>query len=183
MFNRNVFVVVVVLAALGGCQAHDPVVKNSATAQTNETNETREGSGGAEVDPMGSGDDLEGLTKIDIPVSDAAIEMQSGLLIEFVTFGDGPAPVAGQLVTVHYTGYLTDGTKFDSSRDREGPFTFQLGVGKVIKGWDEGVSNMKVGSKAKLIIPPELGYGPNGAAGVIPPNATLIFEVELLGVE
>lgn len=87
------------------------------------------------------------------------------------------------MVTVHYTGTLENGTKFDSSVDRGQPFIFPIGVGKVIKGWDEGVMTMKVGGKRKLIIPASLGYGAKGAGGVVPPNATLIFEVELLGVK
>jgi FKBP-type peptidyl-prolyl cis-trans isomerase FkpA len=107
----------------------------------------------------------------------------SGLAIEDVVLGDGPAAKAGQRVTVHYTGWLTDGKKFDSSKDRNDPFQFPLGAGHVIRGWDEGVEGMKVGGKRKLTIPPALGYGTRGAGGVIPPNATLIFEVELLGVD
>src|SRR5262245_10099512 len=106
----------------------------------------------------------------------------TGLTIDDVTVGDGAAAAAGQQVTVHYTGWLTDGTKFDSSKDRNDPFVFPLGAGRVIKGWDEGVQGMKVGGKRKLTIPPALGYGARGAGGVIPPNATLVFEVELLGV-
>ena len=106
----------------------------------------------------------------------------SGLTIEDVTVGSGAAAAAGQNVTVHYTGWLTNGTKFDSSKDRNDPFVFPLGAGRVIKGWDEGVQGMKVGGKRKLTIPPALGYGARGAGGVIPPNATLVFEVELLGV-
>ena len=106
----------------------------------------------------------------------------SGLIIEDVTVGEGAAAAAGQKVTVHYTGWLTNGTQFDSSKDRNDPFVFPLGGGRVIKGWDEGVEGMKVGGKRKLTIPPALGYGSRGAGGVIPPNATLVFEVELLGV-
>jgi FKBP-type peptidyl-prolyl cis-trans isomerase FkpA len=106
----------------------------------------------------------------------------SGLVIEDITVGSGAAAAAGQDVTVHYTGWLTSGTKFDSSKDRNDPFVFPLGGGRVIKGWDEGVQGMKVGGKRKLTIPPALGYGARGAGGVIPPNATLVFEVELLGV-
>jgi FKBP-type peptidyl-prolyl cis-trans isomerase FkpA len=106
----------------------------------------------------------------------------SGLTFEDVVAGTGTAAAAGQKVTVHYTGWLTDGTKFDSSKDRNDPFVFPLGAGRVIKGWDEGVQGMKVGGKRKLTIPPALGYGARGAGGVIPPNATLVFEVELLGV-
>ncbi|AVY94184.1 MULTISPECIES: FKBP-type peptidyl-prolyl cis-trans isomerase [Microvirgula] len=106
----------------------------------------------------------------------------SGLVIEELEVGTGDEARAGREVTVHYTGWLTDGTKFDSSVDRAQPFSFPLGAGHVIKGWDEGVSGMKVGGKRKLTIPASLGYGARGAGGVIPPNATLVFEVELLRV-
>ena len=106
----------------------------------------------------------------------------SGLTIEELTVGAGAEATAGQDVKVHYTGWLTNGAKFDSSKDRGDPFVFPLGRGQVIKGWDEGVQGMKVGGKRKLTIPPALGYGARGAGGVIPPNATLVFEVELLGV-
>ena len=106
----------------------------------------------------------------------------SGLIIEELVLGEGAAAAAGQSVTVHYTGWLSSGKKFDSSKDRSDPFVFPLGAGHVIRGWDEGVQGMKVGGARKLTIPPELGYGGRGAGGVIPPNATLVFEVELLRV-
>jgi FKBP-type peptidyl-prolyl cis-trans isomerase FkpA len=106
----------------------------------------------------------------------------SGLKYDDLKEGGGAEAVAGNQVSVHYTGWLEDGTKFDSSLDRNQPFQFGLGKGQVIRGWDEGVQGMKVGGKRKLIIPAQLGYGAAGAGGVIPPNATLIFEVELLEV-
>ena len=97
--------------------------------------------------------------------------------------GTGAEAVAGKNITVHYSGFLTNGTKFDSSLDRNDPFSFRLGAGQVIKGWDEGFAGMKVGGKRKLTIPSHMGYGKRGAGGVIPPDATLIFDVELLGVD
>ena len=107
----------------------------------------------------------------------------SGLVIDDITIGEGDVAAAGQYVSVHYTGWLTDGSKFDSSKDRNEPFEFGLGQRQVIAGWDEGVQGMQVGGVRKLTIPPNLGYGARGAGGVIPPNATLVFEVELLGIE
>ena len=111
-----------------------------------------------------------------------AITTPSGLQYTDTAEGDGEAAQAGNNVSVHYTGWLTDGTKFDSSVDRNQPFQFPLGAGRVIAGWDEGVCGMKVGGKRKLTIPSDLGYGPTGAGAVIPPNATLVFEVELLEI-
>jgi peptidylprolyl isomerase len=110
------------------------------------------------------------------------VTTESGLQYIDVVEGEGATPQAGQTVFVHYTGTLEDGTKFDSSLDRNRPFSFRLGAGQVIRGWDEGISTMKVGGQRKLIIPSNLGYGARGAGGVIPPNATLIFDVELLRI-
>ena len=104
------------------------------------------------------------------------------LNVEDLVVGDGPEATAGRKVQVHYTGWLTDGKKFDSSLDRGQPFAFTLGAGQVIDGWDKGVAGMRVGGKRKLTIPPHLGYGARGAGGVIPPNATLVFDVELVKV-
>jgi len=111
------------------------------------------------------------------------IETPSGLRYVDIVEGEGPQPKKGQLVFVHYTGWLEDGTKFDSSLDRNEAFSFRIGAGRVIRGWDEGVATMKVGGKRRLTIPSRLGYGARGAGGVIPPNATLVFEIELLQVK
>ena len=118
-----------------------------------------------------------------IAMNSDTITTPSGLKYVELQVGTGETPTTGQTVVVHYTGTLENGKKFDSSRDRNQPFSFKIGIGQVIKGWDEGLSTMKVGGSRQLIIPPELGYGASGAGGVIPPNATLIFDVELLEIK
>ena len=127
----------------------------------------------------GRGDDK----KDDKKKEEKVITTKSGLKYVDQKVGDGKEAKSGDTVEVHYTGWLKDGKKFDSSLDRKEPFSFKLGAGKVIKGWDEGVAGMKVGGKRKLMIPPELGYGARGAGNVIPPNAELVFEVELLKIK
>lgn len=123
----------------------------------------------------------EEIKDMDLDLSNATTT-DSGLQYIDEKVGEGDYPMEGEMVTVHYTGTLTDGSKFDSSLDRNQPFSFVIGVGQVIKGWDEGVISMKPGGKRKLIIPAELGYGKNGAGDVIPPDATLIFDVELIKI-
>lgn len=127
------------------------------------------------------------LTLVPTPVAGAdevgeEVTTESGLKYVDLVVGTGRPAELGDTATVHYTGWLENGTQFDSSRDRNEPFSFRVGAGRVIKGWDEGVQGMKVGGKRKLIIPPDLGYGARGVGSVIPPNATLTFEVELLGL-
>lgn len=121
--------------------------------------------------------------KMTNPINSAAVTTASGLTYIITQKGTGAQLKNGDNVIINYTGLLTDGTKFDSSLDRGEPFSFPLGAGKVIKGWDEGVGKLRVGDRATLIIPPALGYGARGAGGVIPPDATLIFIVEVMGVQ
>ena len=123
---------------------------------------------------------MAGQTSGPPPISGRPVPTPSGLEYIDVVVGSGAEARAGQRVTVHYTGWLTDGAMFDSSRTRNSPFQFMLGGGQVIQGWDEGVAGMREGGQRRLIIPPNLGYGARGAPGAIPPNATLIFDVELI---
>ena len=133
-----------------------------------------------EDEPAEEDEAIEVARELGTPTGNPVIATDSGLQYIDVETGEGEGAEAGNMVSVHYTGWLVDGTKFDSSKDRGTPFQFPLGAGRVIKGWDEGVAGMKVGGVRKLVIPPELGYGSRGAGSAIPPNATLIFEVELL---
>ena len=140
-----------------------------------------------DVSKIASASQLQSTGNMDIDLSKAETT-STGLMYIEQEAGNGETPARGKKVVVHYTGYLaeegfTRGKKFDSSRDRNQPFTFTIGVGQVIKGWDEGVAKMSVGTKSTLIIPPDLGYGARGAGNVIPPNATLIFDVELLDIK
>lgn len=146
-----------------------------------ETNATEDTSTTTSHEETGHGE--TGHDETDTSTAPEATEAVTELQIEEIKPGTGAEAVKGKQVSVHYTGWLTNKTKFDSSVDRGQPFSFQLGAGQVIKGWDEGVAGMKEGGKRKLTIPPEMGYGARGAGGVIPPNATLVFEVELLKVQ
>ncbi|MBF2007014.1 MAG: FKBP-type peptidyl-prolyl cis-trans isomerase [Chlorogloeopsis fritschii C42_A2020_084] len=161
-----VCVVVLVFAQVSGGKQESAIA-----AQITETTQT----------PTATTENKTLITNIAMFASDEnVVTTPSGLKYIDLVEGTGATPKPGQKITVHYTGTLEDGTKFDSSRDRNRPLDFKVGAGQVIKGWDEGLSTMKVGGRRQLIIPPELGYGSRGAGGVIPPNATLIFDVELL---
>jgi FKBP-type peptidyl-prolyl cis-trans isomerase len=137
--------------------------------------------GGAE-DNVGAPTEVTFAPAVDVSL-DRMTRLPSGLYIEDVRVGGGEEAMPGQTVVVHYTGWLPDGTEFDSSRTRNEPFVFNLGTGEVIAGWDEGVAGMRTGGRRKLVIPPALAYGEGGAGGVIPPNATLVFDVEFLGTQ
>lgn len=170
---RTGWLAIVVAMALAGCnQTSSTPRATPATDQTTGANVTPKSEGAATPAPTGGS------------MSTAANEvtLPSGLKIQDVKVGDGAEAEDGMTAHVHYTGWLTDGTKFDSSRDRGQPFDFKIGGGQVIRGWDEGVKGMKVHGVRRLTVPPDMGYGANGYPPVIPANATLVFEVELLGL-
>jgi len=169
----------VLSAVLGGmgCRGSEPgassstATGSSASTTTTSTTSSTTGSG------------MSATARTETPAVPAPeVTTPSGLRYQDLVVGTGAEATAGRAVSVHYTGWLVDGTKFDSSVDRGRPYPFTLGAGDVIRGWDEGVAGMKVGGKRKLTIPPNLAYGPGGRPPVIPPNATLVFDVELLGV-
>jgi peptidylprolyl isomerase len=154
------------LALLAGCQGREETPPAETHGETASEPAATEAPGPTEV-----------------PADAEVVTTESGLKYVDLVVGSGASPEPGQIAVVHYTGWLTDGTKFDSSRDRGQPFTFPVARGRVIKGWDEGVASMNVGGKRKLMLPPDLGYGEEGAGGgLIPPNAELVFEVELLDI-
>ncbi len=171
---------VLLVAQFTGSQAAATAVNLAETEEVS-TTVTPISLASAAVESPGTAADLLAEPASAVPAG-APITTASGLQYTDLVEGTGAMPKSGQRVTVHYTGTLEDGTQFDSSRDRGRPFTFQIGVGQVIKGWDEGVGTMRVGGRRQLVIPPDLGYGSRGAGGVIPANATLLFDVELLRI-
>ena len=167
---------------LAGCKSQEetPEAQESQTA-TSEVATQTEAPESVQTEEVAMPDDpVEAARKLGTESDAPVVETASGLRYIDVKVGDGATAESGKTVSVHYTGWLVDGTKFDSSVDRGKPFAFPLGYGQVIRGWDEGVAGMQKGGVRKLIIPSELGYGARGAGAVIPPHATLIFEVQLL---
>ena len=184
---RRAMIVVLPALVLVGCKSQQASESQTSTTTTTAAQPAQPAAPAAApaAKPTAGKEDpnVEAARKLGTATQNPVVEIASGLKYIDAKTGTGAEAKAGQTVSVHYTGWLVNGTKFDSSVDRGQPFQFPLGGGRVIKGWDEGVAGMKVGGVRKLIIPSELGYGSRGAGGVIPPNATLIFEVQLLGVQ
>ncbi len=174
--SLGVFTICCVLALATQLKGNEAVAGNLPTNMTATAQSTLIAQTASDLDPEAPTEETTDMA------DDNMTKTDSGLMYEDIEVGTGALPTQGQSVTVHYTGTLENGEKFDSSVDRNRPFSFTIGVGQVIKGWDEGVATMRVGGRRKLVIPPELGYGSRGAGGVIPPNATLIFDVELIRV-
>ena len=172
-------VVLVLALVVCGCKAQQPETATSPTETSAPQTDSAVSESPAATEEV---DAVDAARKLGTPTENEVVTMDSGLQYIDVKVGEGAEAQAGQMVSVHYTGWLVNGSKFDSSVDRGQPFEFPLGAGSVIKGWDEGVAGMKIGGVRKLIIPADMGYGTRGA-GPIPPNSTLIFEVELLGVK
>lgn len=178
--EKSKIIAIVGLVVLGGVLLVSRIPRNPQNEQTSATEMQAE----QEPEDIPEQPETDATSEENADAADeAAAEEVTELIKEDLKVGDGAEAKAGDSVTVNYVGTLTDGTKFDSSYDRNQPFTFRLGAGEVIQGWDQGVEGMKVGGKRKLTIPSELGYGERGAGADIPPNATLIFEVELLSVD
>jgi FKBP-type peptidyl-prolyl cis-trans isomerase len=186
---RVTILVAVLVLCLGlmvtGCKSREevPSAQQSQTAAPEAETQTATPEGVQTEEEAMPDDPVEAARKLGTETDAPAVETASGLRYIDVKVGEGVAAESGKTVSVHYTGWLVDGTKFDSSVGRGQPFAFPLGLGQVIKGWDEGVAGMQKGGVRKLIIPSELGYGARGAGGVIPPHATLVFEVQLLDVK
>lgn len=168
---KTLFIIGATGALVSACSSSE------STGGANAANGDKASAGGVTT----TSNNTSGESNMTQPTETSGTTTPSGLKYEEIRVGNGPSPQQGQTVSVHYTGWLTNGKKFDSSVDRHEPFEFNIGTGQVIRGWDEGVMSMKVGGKRKLVIPPSLGYGAKDVGnGLIPPNSTLIFEVELL---
>lgn len=173
----------IALALTLGCANHHPSDAPVGAAESGARPAEAQTASAADEAPVETTENVTGEAMDQFSMPTSTETTPSGLQYTVDQQGTGAQPQPGQIVQVHYTGWLTDGTKFDSSRDRGAPLEFPVGKGRVIRGWDEGVGAMRVGEKRTLVIPPDLGYGARGAGGVIPPNATLVFKVELVGIK
>jgi peptidylprolyl isomerase len=172
------------LSGLAACKSTEPNTSTTAPSAAATPKAAEPGAAAIASSAPATPPATSSATPPPLPAGTTLETTPSGLQYTVLRAGSGPSPASGQTVDVHYTGWLeADGTKFDSSVDRGRPFSFPVGAGKVIKGWDEGVLAMKVGEKRRLVIPSKLGYGPRGAGGKIPPDATLVFDVELLAIK